>query len=119
MQEKSDPCKLQLLLGHRKAVKLVLHTYVLQMQMDLCYCCQSTGLKTKYKHAFLWIDPVFLFLSCILSLLTPHKLRCLVRGRPYSAHAARGGGGSTKSVLMRAGGRGGLRGFECARVKSL
>ena len=37
------------------------------------------------------------------------------RGRPYSAHAARGGGGSTKSVLMRAGGRGGVWGLECAR----
>ena len=30
-----------------------------------------------------------------------------IRGRPYSAHAARGEGGSTKSVLKRAGGRGG------------
>ena len=83
MQEKSDPCKLQLLLGHRKAVN---------SKTCASHACTENAngplpllpiyrAQTKQKQAFLWIDPVFLILSCILSLLTPHKLRCLVLPR--------------------------------------
>ena len=57
-------------------------------------------------------------INTITRVHNPFTSSLLVRGRPYSAHAARGEGGSTKSVLMRAGG-GGVSGALSAHAKSL
>ena len=53
-----------------------------------------------------------------VSILVLNRYYVAVRDRPYSAHAARGGGGSTKSVQKRAGGRGVFEALS-AHAKSL